>query len=214
MPVSRFLVGITAACLASPQAYAQRASVQAVAAQTTHDLLPRGGGAGASLTVPVRNRVGLAVLIERFSGDDRGAGFACAGLIDPGRCPVEPLDRGGSRFTLGVGADVSLWENRRVEFAVLPHVLVAHAASTVRGTSSGNELRAEKTELGFSAALESRFTPSARMPLSVIVGGAMRRLGPVKTEVVVDGYTPFDRWYSARVLYVGAAASWRSRGEP
>ena len=110
-------------------------------------------------------------------------------------------------MTVGFGADVALWENRRVQLSALPQVLVAHATSTVRGVSSGNALGAEKTQVGFSAGLETRVTPAPRVPVSIVAGGAFRRLGAATTELVADGYTPFENWYSVRVLYAGVAVS-------
>jgi hypothetical protein len=151
-------------------------------------------------------------MLERIAGDDTGFGIVCAGLINPDACRTETFDRNGSLFALGLGADVSLWDGRYVQVSALPHILWGHVESVVRGVRTRNELHAAKSQIGFSAALETRVTPSTRVPLSLVAGAAARRFANIKSEMVVDGYTPFDRSYTVRLLYLGAAVSWRLAG--
>lgn len=206
---SRIVVSAAAAAVLSARAgFAQHLSVAAVGAQTTHKLLPRSTGVGGTLTVPLWRRAGLSVLVERTSGGATGMGVVCAGLVNPDRCPVEPFEQSGTLFSFGVGADLSLWRSEHVDLAALPHVLFAHARSSLQGSLTRNELDAEKSQLGFSGALEARVTPAPSVPLAFVLGAATRRVGPVSREQVVDGYTPFEGWYTVRTVYAGASLSW------
>jgi hypothetical protein len=44
-----------------------------------------------------------------------------------------------------------------------------------------------------------------------VAGGTLARVGPANVEGLVDGYTPFDRWYSVRTVYVGGVLQWTRR---
>jgi hypothetical protein len=197
--------------LAARQGEAQWVTVTAVRASTSHDLLQRPTGFGVSLAVPIWRRVDVSIVVQRLTGEASGVGIVCAGLIDPDRCPVEPFGQEGRVQTVGIGAAIAVMRARHIELVAAPHLLVGTARSSMHGLVSGNELPTDKSQVGVSATLEARVMPAPRLPVGLVVGGALGRLGPTTQDLVVDGYTPFERWYTIRSVYVGGALSWSTR---
>lgn len=188
---------------------AQRMSVTAVGASASHDLLNRPLGVMASFVLPLAPRVSAAFSVGRLRSTSDGTGVVCGGLIDPGRCSREPFTQTGRLSIVGIGADVRLATARVAEVSLQPQFLWARAESNTLGSVTGNKLFSEKGQLGFSAGLEARSFPVRQSPVGVVIGGTFGRLGPTHSELVPDGYTPFDRWYSLETLYVGGVLDWR-----
>lgn len=201
------VAGVIASCIAIEASQAQHIGVSAIAARTNHELLPNALGVGGSLSISAGGQL-ISVILERVSGDENGRGVVCAGLVNPEACPPEPLVRDGSQSTLGVGAEIALWETRVVQTALIPHLLLVHTESDVRGRTTGNTLHANRSVIGFSGAVETRLTPAPRAPISLVLGAAARRVGPIRSEQVLDGYTPFDNWYTVTQFYAGGAIRW------
>jgi hypothetical protein len=188
---------------------AQRVSVAAVNARTTHDLLDQPAGVSVSVAMRLTRRLAASITLERLRSDASGTGIVCGGLINPDRCPVEPFTQTGRLSFVGIGPQLSLLGRPHLDLVIRPELLIGHVESTVRAPGSGNVLPADKAEIGFSAGLELRVIPAVKFPLELIAGGTARRLGPQHQELVLDGYTPFESWYSVRTIYAGAALAWR-----
>jgi len=195
--------------LAATPSAAQRVSVATVRARSGQELLGRPRGSAVSLALPIRGRVGIALSVERLRSEQNGVGIVCGGLINPDRCPIEPYDQTGHLSLTAIGADVRLVRLSVAEVAVQPQISWGKAKTSARGHDTGNRLASEKGQLGFSAGLELRLTPVRRLPLDFVLGAASGWVGPIKNAMLVDGYTPFDRWHSLRAFYVGGALAWR-----
>jgi hypothetical protein len=196
-----------AACIVGPpvSASAQQVSVAVVDAWTSHDLLERPKGFAAYVSFPRTAKWSWSIAVEEVRSDRAGTGVVCGGLINPDRCPVEPLTQVGQLTLAGVGAEAALLRTTHVALVVRPQLLVGSVRSTERGTATGNTLTASKTQVGVSAALELRIFPVRRSPFGLIGGVAARRVSPLVHDQSLDAYTPFERWYSMRSLYAGVS---------
>ena len=192
---------------------AQRVTLSAVLASTSHELLDQPFGPVLTLATPIGRRADLAVMVGRLDSKTDGMGVVCGGLIDPSQCPSEPYSQKGRLSMVGIGGDVHLLSSRLASVAVQPMFLWGRARTETNGNTTGNRLFSEKGQWGFSGGLEVRSFPSRRVPLGVVAGGTLGRLGPVKSDLLLDGYTPFDDWYTVRTAYIGLALQWR-RGRP
>jgi hypothetical protein len=191
---------------------AQRATLTGVVASTTHDLLDRPIGLVLSLATPVGRRADIQVSVGRLQGTNKGTGVVCGGLINPNQCPSEPYEQTGRLSFVAFGADFHVFSSRLVELSLQPQFLWGRARTETEGNTTGNRLFSEKGQYGFSGGLELRAFPVRRVPLGVVIGGAFSRLGPTRSELLLDGYTPFDEWYSVRTVSVGVVYQWpRSR---
>jgi hypothetical protein len=190
-------------------AVAQRATLGAVFATTSHDLLNGPIGPAFSLATPIGRRVDLSLMVERLESTTDGTGVVCGGLINPDRCPVEPFQQKGRLSLVSIGAAVHLASTRIVSVSVQPQFLWGRAQTETNGATTGNRLFSEKGQFGFSGGLEVGLFPAPRLPLGVVLGGTFGRLGPIHSDLLLDGYTPFDDWYTVRSAYVGLALQWR-----
>ncbi len=187
---------------------AQRASLMAVFGGTSHDLLDKPFGPAFSLATPVGRRVELSLMVSRLDGSSNGTGVVCGGLIDPNQCPSEPFKRKGRLSLIGLGADVHLATTRIATVSLQPQFVWGRARTETNGQTTGNRLFSDKGQLGFSGGLELRAFPAPGRPLGLVLGGSFGSLGPATTERRVDGYTPFNDWYTVHTVYAGLA--WES----
>jgi hypothetical protein len=204
----RWRITIAAMCLIAVTgsvALAQSVSFAIAGGDATHNLQPNSTGFAASLAFPIRGRLELVLTLDRLRGDATGAGFVCAGLINPEACPIEPYTQKGRLMTLGVGPDVPLYRARYVGLSLRPQLLLGRIESETLGHETGNTLSATKTELGVSLGAEIRLTPLRRFPFDFTMGAAYRNLGPAKKDDAVEAYTPFETSFTARTIYAGLA---------
>lgn len=202
------VASITLALLLRTPASAQTVSVAALRGYSSHDLQPRSDGIIASLILPFHRRVGLAITVDRLRGDQSGTGIVCGGdLINPQECPTESYAQVGRLTTAAVGAELSLFRVQRAELSFRPQVLLGTAKTETLGHETGNTLSASKTVMGFSVGADVRVTPAFRLPLDVVIGAAVRRIGP--TARAADGYLPFEQWFTSRTIYAGLAVTRR-----
>lgn len=183
-------------------AAAQSVSVAAARGDASDDLR-QSGGFTASLTVPVRNRVGVALTVDRFREDAHDTGVLCGDVIDPNLCPTEPYTRNDRLMTVGLGIDFLAYRARYVGLFLRPQLVVGRAKSEKLGHETGNTLSATKTEMGLSFGAEVRVTPLQRLPLDLAIGAALRSVWPAATQA--DGYSPFEERFTSRTIYAGVA---------
>ena len=203
------------ACVAALQLFgatnvvAQRATLTGVFGGTSQDLLDAPFGAAFSLGTPVGRRVDLLLMVNRLQGTSNGTGVVCSGLVNPASCPSEPYTRQGRLSLIGIGADVHLATTRLATLSFQPQFVWGRAQTETNGKTTGNRLFSEKGQLGLTGGLELRAFPAPGRPLGVVLGGSFGTLGPATTERRVDGYTPFNDWYSVHTVYAGL--TWESR---
>lgn len=211
-PIVRLVACATALhLLGATGVLAQRISVTAVGATTSHELLNRPIGVMASFGVPISRRVHGSFSVARLQRSSDGTGIVCGGLINPSQCPVESFAEKGRISMVGIGADVQLVTARMAGLSVQPQFLWGRARAETLGDVTGNRLFSDRAQLGFSAGVELRSFPGRQFPIGVVAGAALARVGPANVEGLVDGYTPFDRWYSLRTVYVGGVLQWTRR---
>lgn len=197
---------------APPQCSAQAVAVNAVAL-TADDLLRDASLWGGSVSLRFRLRDGsLAIYLgsEWASGDHTATGVPCAGLIPPGGCAPEQV-RDESRLRTGdVGAAFRVLGNAGASLAVTADLLAGSVRRESRGLTSGRSLSAEKRMWGGRVGAESRWQPWEGTPLDVQLGISYGELRPFSSDVVIDGYTPFD--HAMRVRRIVFGATWRFSG--
>jgi hypothetical protein len=197
--------------LSASTSAAQRISISDVFANTSQDLLKSPTGPMLTLTTPIARHVDLSLTVSRLQGTEHGNAVVCGGLINPDRCPVEPFAQTGRLSVVGIGADWRLVTTRAVEVSLKPQFLWGRARSETLGGLTGNRLFSDEGQLGFSGGLELRAFPVQRFPVGVVAGGAVGRLGPTHLDNLIDGYSPFNQWFTATTLYVGGVFRFRSR---
>lgn len=181
---------------------AQLVQASAVQGWTDHELLrdPRGLDVRASLG---GGRVRLELGWARLGSSGRGTGVACAGLIDPTRCPEEPLAREARLTAVTLAAPIELLRGGRWSLAVVPEAGLARARGDVRGQTTGNHLESAERLVVLGGGALVRFRPLPLVPLQLHAGAHAQRLRPLQREQVVDGYTPFADGFGLRRLEVG-----------
>jgi len=206
--VSFQLVAVFAVALGGPvAARAQGASVSAVVISAQHMLLgsPLTGGA---LGVSIRRRdspVALHFEAAISHGHAGRIGVPCAGLIQPGTCAAEPL-RDETRLTsISGGTTFRVFHRRHVLVALTGDLMLASLRADTRGLTSGQTLTASKTLWGGLVGAHAAWTPVARVPVALQIDGGVGGLMPIARELVVDGYTPFERGIQVRRLRLGIA---------
>ncbi len=169
--------------------------------------------------------VGGQIIVERNRADSpfslqmrgtilRGHGSRvaspCAGLIPPvPACAVQPL-RDDGRITEGsVGAALRALHTRHADLFITTDVAVAQFRVESRPKTGGDPLVAEKLLVGAYIGAKGRWFPFARLPLGVEASVAIAGFRPLSSELIPDGYTPFEGGLSARRISIGI--SWRFR---
>ena len=196
----------------APQARAQVVGASVVVLHSTHEPL------GSPL-------VGGEIVVGHNRGDSpfslwmrgtilRGHGSRiaspCAGLIPPvPACAVQPL-RDDGRITEGsVGAALRALHARHADLFITTDVAVAQFRVESRPKTGGDPLVAEKLLVGAYIGAKGRWSPFARLPLGVEASVAIAGFRPLSSELILDGYTPFEGGLSARRISMGI--SWRFR---
>jgi hypothetical protein len=197
-----FLVG-------SVDALAQGASVGAVIISARHPLLGDPlTGAALSVSVPQRDeRLALRFGADRLHGRADRYGVACAGLIQSGTCPPEPL-RDEARLTSASGGVVfRVLHWRHALMAITSDLTLASLQTETHGRTSGRTLAAAKMLWGGRLGGKAAWTPAVRVPFALEIEGGVGRFAPIVHGLTVDGYTPFERGFDVRILRLGLA--WR-----
>lgn len=197
------VVGISLTTVASSVAAGQSVSIAFARGDASRSLELQSGGFVASLVIPVRHRVGVAVTVDRLTGDATATGVVCGEVMDPVQCPVESYTQASRLTTVGVGVDFLLYRARYVGLSLRPQLLLGRAKNERLGDATGNMLSATKMEMGLSLGAEVRVTPTHRVPLDLAVGAALRNVWPTATQA--DGYTPFEKRFTSRTIYAGVA---------
>ena len=188
--------------LASSIASAQSVSFALARGDASRSLELQSGGFTAALVVPLGSSL-LSLSVDRLTGDANATGTVCVELIDPVACPTEPYAQTSRLTTVGVGIDLRLYRTRYAALTFRPQLLLGQAKDERLGHETGNALSAKKMEMGVSFGAEVGLTPTPRLPIDFIVGGAFRNLWPAARQA--DGFTPFETRFSSRTIYAGVA---------
>jgi len=195
--------GISLIAIASSVAAGQSVSLAFARGDASRSLELQSGGFAASLVIPVSHRVGVAFTVDRLTGDATATGIVCGDVIDPVGCPTESYTQNSRLTTAGAGVDFLLYRARYVGLSLRPQLLLGRAKNERLGHATGNTLSATKTEMGLSLGGEVQLTPMQRLPLDLVVGGALRNLWPSARQA--DGYLPFEERFTSHTIYAGVA---------
>jgi len=134
----------------------------------------------------------------------------CAGLIPPvPACAVQPLRDDGRIAEGSVGAALRALHAPHADLFITTDVAVAQFRVDSRPKTGGDPLVAEKLLVGAYIGAKGRWFPFARLPLGVEASVAIAGFRPLSSELIPDGYTPFEGGLSARRISIGI--SWRFR---
>ena len=190
----------------APSAAGQSLMLQGIAAHSDHELFGSVGGLGVAAGARLgRGDAFLRFQLSRITGTERRTGIACAGLIWPGTCFEEPLSDHAGMTTGGLTVSLPVARRGAVKLAFITGISLTDASSLTRGLSSGQQLGASKVMGGIEGGLETAISPRASLPFSIVVGGSLSRLSPMRRDDVVDGYTPLEYSSTLSRLWLGIA---------
>lgn len=198
------LLALAALGATASRTAAQSVGVRFVLADVRHDLLGTMHGAGALASLPLSDRLSLRLGVDRLRGDRTRIGVACGGLAPP-TCLTEPLhdDAYATTFSAGVGATVL--RTGGFAWSITGDGGISSVRSATLGENSGNRLSASRRLWRGDLGTEGAWRPAASSPFSLSVGGSVGFQAPFQSEVVADGYTPFERRHRVSRLWLGAA---------
>jgi hypothetical protein len=207
-PAGSGLALLTIMSIGAGPARAQSLGVRAVGADLRHQVL--GGLFGAALvgTVPLGSAGTELVLAgEHLKGRSNRIGVPCAGLIEPGTCGPEQLRDYATASSLAAGVSGRIAGSGRLALSAGGRLVAMHLRTRTRGLDSGRELSANKTMGGAEVGLEGAWHPWGNTPLALVTGAAVGWQSPVRNEVLLDGYTPFEQGFRVARAWLGL--TWR-----
>jgi hypothetical protein len=202
--------GLAGVALAVPLAEVAAQEVRAgiTRSWTTHALLddPQGWGLGVGLSIRDRVAVGLGY---NWSGSDfESVGSTCTGLVHPDEdCGDERRAEQARMQTATLSVPFAMYERNRIKIDLIPNMNVATVSNVRTGLRTGRTLHAEKTMVGYGIGGEVRVRVVEALPVYVRILGSMAWLSPWRSEVIADGYTPFNTGGRVSTLEVGLAVT-------
>lgn len=184
---------------------AQLARASVVQGWSGHDLLGDPRGVDVRVALAGGSHVRLELGYAQLTASAGGSGIACAGLIDPTRCPSEPLERDGRLDVVSLTVPVEVLRRGPLSLAVAPEVGIVQARGTVRGVDTGNRLESSKRLHAVGGGVALRYRLATTVPMQLHAGAQAQRLSPVRRAITVDGYTPFEDAFGLRRIEVGLA---------
>lgn len=187
-------------------ASAQSVTVSGTSAAAQHPLLGE-SLVGASIAVRTRQApTTFQFEVSHARARSGRIGAPCAGLIQPGTCPPEPLRDDARLLSVGGGAALRVLRAQRVSVSLTGDLSLASVRADTRGETSGGRLSASKTLWGAALGARAAWTPMMRVPLALELGVGIGTLSPVSEDDVVDGYTPFENHF--RICRAQLGVTW------
>lgn len=207
-PLARLALALLLFSAGAPPLPAQLVRASAVQGWSGHELLGDPRGVDVRFAAGDAGRLRYELGYARLTSRAHGSGVACAGLIFPERCPVEPLERSGRLDVLSFTVPVELLRRGSFSLAVIPEAGIARARGAVRGHVTGNHLQASQHLVALGAGVALRYRPLAAVPLQLHAGAHAQGLASVSMTQVLDGYTPFGGGLGWRRMDVGLSLGW------
>lgn len=211
--IRRLRAAVLLLCGAPTAVLAQSVSVDASVIGTDHELLSSHlTGVAGRVSLPFRSGpVSIRLGAERLTGSSRRIGAPCAGLVVPGTCQPEPM-RDDARFTAAtVGIGVRMINRHRITIDVIGDASFVNVQVDSRGLTSGGTISAGKELWDGDIGVEGTWLPWPQLPLALDIGVAAGRLNGVVSNIVADGYEPFEAGFDVIRLRVGL--TWQLRLE-
>lgn len=166
----------------------------------------RGGGVSLTFHTPIP-RLDINVGMDRYTGTAGRVGVVCAGLIQPGTCTENEAIRDDAKMNLlSVGPSYNLVRTREFTVSVLGQLQGGGVNADTYGLTTGSTLTASKTLWGVTGGVVGGWKPSPTKPIVLQGTASVGRLGPVRQQVLLDGYAPFDgQSFRTRRVSVGVA---------
>lgn len=189
--------------------HAQDVSGSALVVSANHTLLGNalvGGAVG--FRFPYRDtRLAVHFELAHARGSANRFGVACAGLIQPGTCPNEPLRDHAMLSSASGGAHVRVLTGEYAQLALTADLTLAPLSTDTRGATTGRSLPSSKMLWGGAVGVHAAWTPIRQAPISMVFAAGLGGLLPIVKSIVVDGYTPFENGFTLKRARLGV--SWR-----
>jgi hypothetical protein len=189
--------------------FGQSVSVNAIGLDASHFLLGEplvGGGVTLGWSGP-RATVAFRVGGEWLRGRADHTGTACAGLIEPGTCLPEQVNDESWLAQGNAGVAVRVLGGGRAALALTADLALASVRADTRGLWSMRSLHARETLWGALVGVETTWLPLPRLPIALDLAANVGGLRPIVSDLLIDGYTPFNDSFRIRLVRVGI--SWR-----
>lgn len=203
-------LGLAGVVLVVPVAEAAAQEIRAgiVKSWTTHALLNDPSGWGVGVGFSIRDRVTVSLGYEWSGRDFESVGSTCSGLANPEEdCAGERREDQGRMKTATLSVPLVMYERNRMKINLMPRTYLARVSSVQTGLRTGRTRSAEKMLVGFGMGGEVRVRVIKTLPVNMRILGSMAWLAPWRTEIIVDGYTPFDTGVRMSTLEIGLAVS-------
>lgn len=200
----RFVLASVLLAVPVAEAAGQEIRAGVLKSWTTHAQLDDPWGWGLGVGFSIRDRVTVRLGYEWSGTDFESVGSTCTGLVDPeDDCAEERRDERGRLKTATLSVPFALYERKRLEVDLMPPTYVATASNSQTGLRTGRTRSAQKVLVGFGIGGEVRVPVIEPLPVYMRIHGSMAWLAPWRTELIVDGYTPFDTGVGISTLEVG-----------
>lgn len=162
-------------------------------------------GSAITLRTPVR-RLDMQASFNRCAGTASRVGSACAGLVEPGTCAPESIVDASTLYVFSVGPSLNVVRVEGFTLDLIGQVQGGGVNSDSRGLRSGRSLSANKALWGVSGGVTAGWQPNPRMPFVIQGSVTSGRLGKIRDNTTVDGYTPFEgKAFSTHQMSIGVA---------
>jgi hypothetical protein len=187
-------------------------SVSAEGMSTSHPLLANTlVGWGAEVRAPFgQSHVSGFVRIQKLSASGDRTGAPCAGLVLEGMCPVQTIHDDADYSAFSTGLVLPLFRRDVFELGATLTGIIAKPSVFSRGETTGQTLNADKVMFGATIGVAGSWRPTRRLPVSVDAGVAIGGLHPIVTDMVVDGYAPFEDDFRITTFRIGLSVRTRS----
>ncbi|MEO7998407.1 MAG: hypothetical protein ABI852_13235 [Gemmatimonadaceae bacterium] len=199
---------ITAALTLGRTTTAQSVNISGGRLVADHYLLGssmRGVGGAMTFRTPVP-RLDVQLSLSRYAGTSSRVGVVCAGLVEPGTCGSEAIHDESTLYLFSVGPSINIVRAQGFTFDVIGQVQGGGVNSDTYGLKTGRSLTANKTLWGVSGGVAAGWQPNLRKPIVFQGSVTAGRLGGIRDNTLVDGYSPYEgKAFSTHQLSIGVA---------
>jgi len=186
-------------------------------ADVGHLLMGGGDGLALRAALPIgRTRFTLRLGYERLAGEQSRVGSPCEGgpLPPDAECDPVPFRDEGRLRTAHVGLAMRLLDRGGLRMALTGDArfgridVASHGGSRDPGANVASPRRRGKSLWGGDVGAELDWTPSRRVPVTLLAGGAVGHLGPRASNRATDVWMPFEGGLNVERVYLGLG--WRA----
>jgi hypothetical protein len=196
--------------LTGPEAGAQELRLGASKSWANHALLGDPVGASVELDVRIRGRATVRLGYEYARRNFETLGSTCSGPIFPSvDCSPEPRAERSRVRMLSVGVPIPVYRREWGGLYAVPEGYMAGMSSRQHGERTGRSRSAEELMAGLGLGMEARVPVAGSPSVALTLGTSTQWFIPWRSEVVADGYTPFDTDIRLFRVHAGLAVALR-----